>query len=154
MPKVFITCLTMVASSMTSTWYLLSQESHLSITLQVSSFPTNTSFAYIHVSGPRVVYFSRLSQDSFFFPYLLLLVLHPFHPSTPPCLLRLWFCSTPVHFVCAAGFQCRPLQLLLNKGSHANSIPSKDIIVGCGVVWSTTIGLNQGCMSNIYFLSC
>ena len=42
-PLVSICCVTMVASGMTSTWYLSSLEAHLSITLQVSTLLCNIS---------------------------------------------------------------------------------------------------------------
>ena len=44
-PLVFISCVTMVASGMTSTWYLSSLENHLSNTLQVS--PATVSLVYM-----------------------------------------------------------------------------------------------------------
>ena len=44
-PLVFISCITMVASGMTSTWYLSSLENHLSNTLQVS--PATVSLVYM-----------------------------------------------------------------------------------------------------------
>ena len=50
-PVVSICCVTMVASGMTSTWYLSSLEAHLSITLQVA--PTTVSLVYM---CPGLVY--------------------------------------------------------------------------------------------------
>ena len=50
-PLVFISCVTMVASGMTSTWYLSSLENHLSSTLQVS--PTTVSLVYM---CPGIIY--------------------------------------------------------------------------------------------------
>ena len=73
-PVVSICCVTMVASGMTSTWYLSSLEAHLSITLQVA--PTTVSLVYM---CPGLVYTTLTSLIGLLLdrglPHLLLLLI-------------------------------------------------------------------------------